>query len=78
MLFRSTGIFNDITVGNNACPLATGYSATPGWDACTGLGSINGLLFYKLIKKGSTFPSLNYGFRPTSGQVYPRRTLGIR
>jgi hypothetical protein len=20
----------------------TGYDATPGWDACTGLGSING------------------------------------
>ena len=29
--------FNDITTGNNG-----GYSAGPGWDACTGLGSPNG------------------------------------
>jgi kumamolisin len=28
---------HDITVGNNG-----GYSAGPGWDACTGLGSPNG------------------------------------
>jgi kumamolisin len=26
--------FNDITSGNNGA-----YSAGPGWDACTGLGS---------------------------------------
>ena len=29
--------FNDITEGNNGA-----YSAGPGWDACTGLGSPNG------------------------------------
>ena len=29
--------FNDITQGNNGA-----YSAGPGWDACTGLGSPNG------------------------------------
>jgi kumamolisin len=29
--------FNDITQGNNGS-----YSAGPGWDACTGLGSPNG------------------------------------
>lgn len=78
LLYSNTSIFNDITSGNNACPLSTGYSATAGWDACTGLGSINGKLLYKLYKFGSTFPKLNYGFRPTSGQTYPRRTLGLR
>ena len=31
------GAFNDITQGNNGT-----YSAGPGWDACTGLGSPNG------------------------------------
>jgi kumamolisin len=30
--------FNDVTSGNNGA-----YSARPGWDACTGLGSPNGL-----------------------------------
>ena len=29
--------FNDITSGNNGA-----YSAGPGWDACSGLGSPNG------------------------------------
>lgn len=31
--------FRDITVGDNGIPPATGYSAGPGWDACTGWGS---------------------------------------
>lgn len=37
LLYQDTsagGIFNDITSGNNGA-----YSAGPGWDACTGLGS---------------------------------------
>src|SRR6185312_7259026 len=33
----SSGAFNDITSGNNGA-----YSAGPGWDACTGLGSPSG------------------------------------
>jgi kumamolisin len=31
---KAASAFNDITVGNNG-----GFSAGPGWDACTGLGS---------------------------------------
>jgi tripeptidyl-peptidase I len=45
---NSTGgaAFNDITVGNNACTeqgclCKTGFLATPGWDAATGLGTPN-------------------------------------
>jgi kumamolisin len=34
--------FRDITVGSNAVPGTPGYSAGPGWDACTGLGSPDG------------------------------------
>ena len=37
-----TGVLQDITVGNNGA-----YSAGPGWDACTGLGSPDG---QKLLK----------------------------
>jgi kumamolisin len=33
----ATGVLRDITSGNNGT-----YSATPGWDACTGLGSPDG------------------------------------
>jgi hypothetical protein len=34
--------FRDITIGNNAYNGVPGYHAGPGWDACTGLGSIHG------------------------------------
>jgi kumamolisin len=36
-LYSSTGAFRDITSGNNGA-----FSAGPGWDACTGLGSPRG------------------------------------
>jgi kumamolisin len=36
-LYADAADFHDITVGNNGA-----YSAGPGWDACTGLGSPNG------------------------------------
>lgn len=36
-LYGDAGDFHDITSGNNGA-----YSAGPGWDACTGLGSPNG------------------------------------
>ncbi|HEX6451893.1 MAG TPA: S53 family peptidase, partial [Trebonia sp.] len=36
--------FNDITSGNNGA-----YSAGPGWDACTGLGSPNGTELLKRL-----------------------------
>jgi kumamolisin len=42
------GAFHDVLTGNNSVPQSqygpavTGYAAGPGWDACTGLGSING------------------------------------
>ena len=41
-------VFRDVTSGDNSVPnsqfgpATTGYSATAGWDACTGLGSIRG------------------------------------
>jgi kumamolisin len=47
------GILNEITKGNNTTPSKKGYKATPGWDACTGWGTINGgkLLEYLLENK---------------------------
>jgi kumamolisin len=41
-------VYHDVEAGTNSVPQSqygpavTGYSAGPGWDACTGLGSING------------------------------------
>ncbi len=34
--------FRDVTSGSNEAPPGSGYSAGPGWDACTGLGSPKG------------------------------------
>jgi subtilase family serine protease len=36
-----TGVYHDITVGNNGFAGVPGYPATPGWDASTGEGTPN-------------------------------------
>ena len=36
-LYEMPAAFNDVSTGNNGA-----YSAAPGWDACTGLGSPKG------------------------------------
>jgi len=39
----NSNALNDITTGNNDITgKIGGYSAGPGWDACTGLGTANG------------------------------------
>jgi kumamolisin len=78
LFYANTQAFTDIVVGNNRNNQTTGYTTTAGWDACTGLGSPKGDELYKLFHVGSTFPKLNYGFRPTTGAVYPRKTTGVR
>lgn len=42
---QNRGVLRDITVGNIGS-----YSATPGWDACTGLGSPNGVRLLNALK----------------------------
>ncbi|MGH8158598.1 MAG: S53 family peptidase [Rhodanobacter sp.] len=44
--------FHDITQGNNGS-----YSAGPGWDACTGLGSPNGQALLGALQAGSVSPA---------------------
>ncbi|HEY2238226.1 MAG TPA: S53 family peptidase [Streptosporangiaceae bacterium] len=57
-------VFTDVTTGNNSVPrtadfgpAVTGYDATPGWDACTGLGSINGTALLERLRALSTAPA---------------------
>jgi hypothetical protein len=38
----SLKVFHDVTLGNNSVPGMPGYSAGPGWDPVTGLGSVDG------------------------------------
>ena len=46
---HTTEAFHDITQGQNATKNSKGYAATEGWDACTGLGSPNGMLLYQAL-----------------------------
>jgi len=46
-LYLAAADFHDITSGNNG-----GYSAGPGWDACTGLGSPNGAALLSALTRG--------------------------
>jgi kumamolisin len=65
--------FNDITVGDNKCSYKThqnvGYSATDGWDACTGLGTPRGSALASLLKA-----SVQTQKAPTRG-TGPKRSL---
>lgn len=80
--YTNPSAFNDIVRGNNAAPAAVGYAATSGWDACTGLGSPNGVNILKAtvsqpapVVRPVVYPTNTFGPRPTSGQVYPRVKL---
>jgi kumamolisin len=75
---NSSALFNDVSTGNNRAGYTTGYACTSGWDAVTGLGSPKADQIYKYFHTGHTFPKQNYGFRPTSGVTYPRKTTGAR
>jgi kumamolisin len=57
-------VFRDSTVGDNSVPdsqfgpATGGYQAAPGWDACTGLGSIDGsALLQRLRSPGQAPPA---------------------
>lgn len=44
LLYKNSTAFSDITQGNNGS-----FSATPGWDACTGLGSPKGQSLFDVL-----------------------------
>jgi kumamolisin len=48
-LYGAESSFNDITTGNN-----DGYSAGPGWDPCTGLGTPNGTALLAALQRAGT------------------------
>jgi kumamolisin len=55
MLYKmGAGTYRDITTppgpGNNSLEGVTGYPVGPGWDACTGLGSVNGVALENGLK----------------------------
>lgn len=47
----ASGVFHDITVGNNDTTNSGGYAAGLGWDACTGLGSPDGTKLLQALRR---------------------------
>jgi kumamolisin len=62
---RAKSAFNDITSGTNG-----GFSAGPGWDACTGLGSPIGANLVGLVN-----PSSSKGAKKTKKKKKPVRSV---
>jgi kumamolisin len=78
VFYGNLQMFNDIVNGDNVDGYYTGFKATTGWDAVTGLGTINGAKFYAYFRSmaGSNYPASWRGQRQISGATYPRtRTL---
>jgi kumamolisin len=56
---QKASVFRDITAGDNSVPKSqfgpavAGYQAATGWDACTGLGSINGSALLQVLRSSS-------------------------
>lgn len=78
LFYANTSAFYDVTSGNNAYGSVSGYTATNGWDAVTGLGVPIGSNIFRLVNIGAVYPVNNFGFRPTSGAVWPRVVSGVR
>jgi kumamolisin len=78
LFYSNPNAFFDITVGTNNTQITSGYAGTTAWDPVTGLGPPIGTTLYSPVRPTSTFPKQNYGFRPASGNTYPRRTTGVR
>jgi kumamolisin len=55
--------FHDVTSGSNGA-----YSAGPGWDPCTGLGSPNGSALATALQAAAAAPAVT-GISPTSGSA---------
>jgi len=55
----SPGVFHDVTSGNNDIYKALGgeFKAGPGWDPCTGLGSIDGAKLLAALQGASATPA---------------------
>jgi hypothetical protein len=62
-------VFNDTTVGNNSVPGLTGFSATPGYDLSTGLGSVDAT---NLLAAW-----INLSFETTSTTITPASITGV-
>jgi kumamolisin len=80
-IYKNPGAFRDITIGDNNFGYPYGFSATVGWDACTGMGVPIGTSLYALLgsaRTNETYPKIAQGTRPAAGQSFPRQLIRQR
>jgi kumamolisin len=61
---KAKAAFNDITSGTNYSGSPVGFSAGPGWDACTGLGSPIGTTLITVVNPSTTTGTKNGKKKP--------------
>jgi uncharacterized heparinase superfamily protein len=65
LFYNNLNSFYDITTGNNASLLPTGYASTVGWDAVTGWGSqANATQTYQSVSSGGVKVKTDSGWTP--------------
>ena len=64
----ATPVFHDITSGNDNVPGVLGFTATPGYDQATGLGSVDATALVNNWNTGVAMPVVT-SFTPALGQV---------
>ena len=67
---KGKAAFNDVTSGTNYSGTPVGFSAGPGWDPCTGLGSPIGTKLIAVVNPGGTASTKRKGQR----QRRPQKT----
>lgn len=68
LLYQNASALNDITQGNNG-----DFAATPGWDACTGLGSPDGAALLAAFKAAPASPAPTGSAPPPTKQKKKRK-----
>jgi len=70
-------VFHDITTGNNSVPGQTGFSATPGYDQATGLGSVDASVLVNHWADATAVPAFQLTASATSVAVIPGSNSSI-
>lgn len=64
-------VFHDIVKGSNTVPGVTGYSAGPGYDMATGLGSVDAAQLVNHWLEGKTLPNFQIAGATSTASVVP-------
>jgi uncharacterized membrane protein len=64
-------VFHDIVKGSNTVPGVTGYSAGPGYDMATGLGSVDAAQLVNHWSEGKTLPNFQIAGTTSTASVVP-------